>query len=134
MSADEARLLELLDAQTAAWAAGDGVAFAATFTEDADFVSVIGEFVRGRALLAEVMQQGFDGFMKGTRLSPPRETTIRFPAPDVALLVTDGVCVLRDGANTCRPEDLSIQTRTAVRVNGQWLFTSFQNTRIRSAP
>ncbi|MCP2298488.1 conserved hypothetical protein [Nocardia amikacinitolerans] len=134
MSADEARLLELLDAQTAAWAAGDGVAFAATFTEDADFVSVIGEFVRGRARLAEVMQQGFDGFMKGTRLSSPRETTIRFPAPDVAVLVTNGVCVLRDGANTCRSEDLSIQTRTAVRVNGQWLFTSFQNTRIRSAP
>lgn len=134
MSADETRLLEQLDAQTAAWAVGDGVAFAATFTEDADFVSVIGEFVRGRELLAEVMQQGFDGFMKGSRLSSPRETTIRFPAPDVAVLVTDGVCVLRDGANTCRPEDLSIQTRTAVRVNEEWLFTSFQNTRIRSAP
>ncbi|MET8776227.1 SgcJ/EcaC family oxidoreductase [Nocardia sp. NPDC004654] len=133
-TADEGRLLELLAAQAAAWAAGDGVAFAATFTEDADFVSVIGEFVRGRAELAEVMQQGFDGFMKGTRLSSPREATIRFPAPDVAVLVTNGVCVLRDGANTCRPEDLSIQTRIAVRENGEWLFTSFQNTRIWRAP
>ncbi|TQM25845.1 SgcJ/EcaC family oxidoreductase [Nocardia bhagyanarayanae] len=133
-TADRARLLDLLAAQSTAWAAGDGAAFAATFTEDADFVSVIGEFVRGRARLAEVMQEGFDGFMKGTRLSTPRQTTIRFPAPDVAVLVTNGVCVLRDAANTSRPEDLSIQTRTAVRVNGEWLFTTFQNTRVRSAP
>lgn len=130
-SGDRAALLALERAQAAAWAAGDGAAFAATCTEDVDFVSVIGEFIRGRSELAKVMQDGFDGFMKGTRWSEPREVTIRFPAPDLAVMVTNGVCVLRDGAETCRPEDLSIQTRTAVKADGSWLFTSFQNTRIR---
>ncbi|WP_194835103.1 SgcJ/EcaC family oxidoreductase [Nocardia sp. XZ_19_369] len=130
-TADEAELSRLLADQAAAWAAGDGAAFAATFTPDADFVSVIGEFIRGRAELAAVMQEGFDGFMKGTRLSDPETTTIRFPTPDVAVMVTSGVCVLRPGMEGCRPEDLSVQTRVAVRCAGEWLFTIFQNTRIR---
>ncbi|NEW40127.1 SgcJ/EcaC family oxidoreductase [Nocardia cyriacigeorgica] len=129
-SVDERALRELLTAQCAAWAAGDGSAFAATFTDDADFVSVIGEFIQGRRELASVMQEGFDGFMRGTRLSEPERITLRFPTPDTAVLVTYGVCVLRDGAQVCRPEDLSVQTRTAVRTADGWLFTTFQNTRI----
>ncbi|MFI9403785.1 SgcJ/EcaC family oxidoreductase [Nocardia sp. NPDC052316] len=130
-TADEAKLLRLLATQSAAWAAGDGAAFAATFTPDADFVSVIGEFIRGRTELAAVMQEGFDGFMQGTRLSDPETTAIRFPTPDVAVMVTSGVCVLRSGRAGCRPEDLSVQTRVALRCAGEWLFTTFQNTRIR---
>jgi uncharacterized protein (TIGR02246 family) len=133
-SADETALVHLLNQQADAWAAGDGAAFATTFTEDADFVSVIGEFIRGRAELTQVMQEGFDGFMNGTRLSDPQQITIRFPAPDTAVMVTYGVCVLRHGADVCKPEDLSIQTRIAVKSEGRWLFTSFQNTRIRQQP
>lgn len=127
---DRAALTRLLDEQAAAWQAGDGAAFAATFTEDAHFVSVVGELISGRASLAAVMQEGLDGFMKNTRWSSPRHITIRFPTHDTAVMVTDGVCVLRDGARTCREEDLSIQTRGAVKAGGRWLFTSFQNTRI----
>ncbi|WP_245649488.1 SgcJ/EcaC family oxidoreductase [Nocardia shimofusensis] len=132
--AARAVLLQLVEQQAAAWAAGDGAAFAATFTADADFVSVIGEFIQGRAPLAEVMQEGFDGFMKGTRLSRPRTVSVRFAAPDVAVVVTEGVCVLRGDAAECRPEDLSVQTRVAVRHADTWLFTSFQNTRIKQFP
>ncbi|MFD0362622.1 SgcJ/EcaC family oxidoreductase [Nocardia sp. GCM10030253] len=131
---DREALIDLAGKQADAWEAGDGHAFAATFTEDADFVSVIGEFIQGRTYLGQVMQQGFDGFMKGTRLSEPEVTTIRFPAPDVAVMVTSGVWVIRPDADEERPENLSIQTRTAVRENDTWLFTSFQNTRILPNP
>jgi uncharacterized protein (TIGR02246 family) len=131
---DDNALIELARTQADAWEAGDGTAFAATFTEDADFVSVIGEFIQGRTELGEVMQQGFDGFMKGTRLSKPKVTTIRFPAPGVAVMITSGVWVIRSDADEERPERLSIQTRTAVRRDGTWLFTSFQNTRIAPNP
>ncbi|WP_229740136.1 SgcJ/EcaC family oxidoreductase [Nocardia rhizosphaerihabitans] len=126
--ADAAAVRQLLATQSAAWAAGDGTAFAATFTEDADFVSVIGEFIQGRAELATVMQEGFDGFMHGTRLSDPERTTVRFPAADLAVLVTYGVSVLRP--DTTVPPTRTAQIRTAVRTGGRWLFTSFQNTRI----
>ncbi|MEV6276398.1 SgcJ/EcaC family oxidoreductase [Nocardia sp. NPDC051832] len=130
---DETAVLELLRTQMDAWAAGDGAAFAATFTPDADFVSVIGEFIRGRAELATVMQEGFDGFMKGTRMAEPDTRTIRFPTPDTAVLVTVGDKPMPPGA-AAPPEARSVQTRVAVRANGTWLFTTFQNTRISQFP
>jgi uncharacterized protein (TIGR02246 family) len=131
---DKEAITDLARKQADAWAAGDGAAFAATFTEDTDFVSVIGEFIQGRTSLGRAMQEGFDGFMKGTRLSAPEVTTFRFPTPDVAVVVTSGVWVIRPDADEERPEDLSIQTRIAVRDNDTWLFTSFQNTRILPHP
>ncbi|MEV0762627.1 SgcJ/EcaC family oxidoreductase [Nocardia sp. NPDC050435] len=130
---DETAVLALLRAQMDAWAAGDGAAFAATFTADADFVSVIGEFVRGRAELATVMQEGFDGFMKGTRMAEPDTTTLRFPLPDVAVLVTVGDRPMPPG-EPAPPDARSVQTRVAVRAEGNWLFTTFQNTRISRFP
>ncbi|GAB2633953.1 SgcJ/EcaC family oxidoreductase [Nocardia goodfellowii] len=130
---DETSVLALLRAQMDAWAAGDGAAFAATFTPDADFVSVIGEFVRGRTELATVMQAGFDGFMKGTRMAEPDSCTIRFPTPDTAVLVTVGDRPMPPG-EPAPPGARSVQTRVAVRTKGTWLFTTFQNTRISEFP
>jgi uncharacterized protein (TIGR02246 family) len=129
--ADEAAVADLERRQVDAWGR-DGAAFAATFTEDADFVDVVGGHLRGRKAIAESLQAGFDTFMAGTRLSEPRQRTVRFPAPDVAVVVTSGNCVLRDGESSCRPEDLSIQTRVAVKRDGRWLLTAFQNNRIRA--
>ncbi|MBX9387478.1 SgcJ/EcaC family oxidoreductase [Streptomonospora halotolerans] len=130
-AAAEERLRGLVAAQQRAWEAGDGPAFAATFTEDADFVAVDGSHIRTRAGIAAAMQEGFDTFMKDTRLTDPRTWHIRFAGPDVAVVVTGGVCVLWPGAKTGRPQDLSIQTRVAVREGGTWLFTTFQNGRMR---
>ncbi|NNH71493.1 SgcJ/EcaC family oxidoreductase [Nocardia uniformis] len=127
----ETELVTLLRAQADAWAAGDGKAFAATFTPDADFVSVIGEFIRGREELAQVIQEGLDGFMKGTRWSEPLTRTIRFPTPDTAVMVTITPRPAKPGVNS---EERSIQTRVAVRTNGTWLFTSFHNTHIQQFP
>ncbi|MFC4372552.1 SgcJ/EcaC family oxidoreductase [Nocardia halotolerans] len=130
---DETAILTLLRTQMDAWAAGDGTAFAATFTPDADFVSVIGERIQGRTELATVMQEGFDGFMRGTRMAEPETTTLRFPAPNVAVLVTVGDRPMLPGT-TAPPDTRSVQTRVAMRHNGTWLFTTFQNTRISQFP
>ncbi|ASO21240.1 uncharacterized protein (TIGR02246 family) [Actinoalloteichus hoggarensis] len=119
----------LLQRQVDSWAR-DGAAFADTFTEEADFVAVDGSHLRSRAEIAESLQEGFDGFMAGTRMSQARERTIRFPLPDVAVVVTSGVCVLRPGEQECAPEALSIQTRHAVKRDGRWLFTTFHNSRM----
>ncbi|WP_019202860.1 SgcJ/EcaC family oxidoreductase [Tsukamurella sp. 1534] len=128
---DRAQLDELERRQTEAWGR-DGAAFAATFTEDADLVDVMGGHYRGRGAIEETMSEGFATFMAGTRQSPPVERTVEFVSPDIAVIVTSGNCVLREGQTRCRPEDLSIQTKTAVRQGGEWLFRTFQNTRIRS--
>lgn len=76
------------------------------------------------------MTQGFATFMANTRLSQPETRTTEFVSPDVAVVISRGNCVLRDGQQECRPEDLSIQTKVAVRQDGRWLYRTFQNTRI----
>lgn len=125
----EKQLRALLHAQVEAWAAADGAAFADTFTEDAVFVSVIGEYIPGRANIAAAMQEGLNGFMKGTRMPEPEVLNVRFPAPDTAILITrSGRPLPQD--TTPDPDKKSIQTRIAVRHQGQWLFSSSQNTRI----
>ncbi|KAA5834313.1 SgcJ/EcaC family oxidoreductase [Saccharopolyspora hirsuta] len=128
---DRAALDQLERQQVQAWGT-DGAAFAATFTEDADFVDVMGGHLRGRAAIAESLQHGFDTFMAGTRMSAPRERSVQFVSDDVAVVVNSGNCVLQPGARECRAEDLSIQTKVAVRQDGRWLFRTFQNTRIRT--
>lgn len=130
--ADEAELERLERQQTLAWA-HDGGAFAATFTEDADFVDVMGGHVHGRAAISKSLQEGFDTFMAGTRMSAPETRTVEFVSPDVAVVITSGNCILRPGMRECRPEDRSIQTKVAVRQDGRWLFRTFQNTRIHPA-
>lgn len=126
----EQAVLALLRRQMDAWAAGDGAAFAATFTRDCDFVSVIGEFIRGRAELAVEMQRGFDGFMHGTRLADPLLRTLRFPTPETAVLIT--MTPRPAPPDTPAGPERSIQTRVAVCEAGRWLFTSFHNTPVRA--
>ncbi|TDD50957.1 SgcJ/EcaC family oxidoreductase [Saccharopolyspora elongata] len=129
--ADMAALERLEQQQADSWG-HDGAAFAATFTESADFVDVMGGHLHGRDAIAKSLQDGFDTFMAGTRMSASRERHVEFVSPGLAVVINSGNCVLQPGATECRAEDLSIQTKVAVKQDGQWLFQTFQNTRIRS--
>ncbi|NEW50479.1 SgcJ/EcaC family oxidoreductase [Nocardia cyriacigeorgica] len=126
-------LRALLHAQIEAWAAADGAAFADTFTEDAVFVSVFGEYIRGRGPIAATVQEGLNGFMKGTRMLEPEVLNLHFPVPDTAILITRSGRPVPPGT-TPDPDEKSIQTRVAVCSRGHWLFSSFQNTRIGGFP
>lgn len=128
---DVAELDALLRRQESAWA-HDAVEFAETFTADADFVAVDGTHLRTRSEIADSLHEGFTGFMAGTRMAAPRARTIRFPSQDCAVMVTSGTGILQPGEDTVRDDALSIQTRTAVRQDGRWLFTTFHNSRIWS--
>ncbi|MBF6340128.1 hypothetical protein IU450_30195 [Nocardia abscessus] len=80
--ADEADLVRLLDAQRAAWAAGGGPAFAATFTADADFFSVIGEFIVLRPGSDECRPRPGHGVSRQRLPSRPRAgNSLRTPPP-----------------------------------------------------
>ena len=126
---DVAELDALLRRQEVAWAQ-DAIGFAETFTADADFIAVNGEHLRSRSEIADSLQEGFTGFMAGTRMSSPRDRTVRFPLPDFAIIITSGVGIIQPGEHTVSDDALSIQTRTAIQQNGQWLFTSFHNSRM----
>lgn len=128
-AADEAAIRGLHGQVLAGWNEASGDAFAAPFSDDADFVGFDGSVTRGRKRIAGAHQELFDKWLKGTRLVEER-TTVRFLGGDVALVVSVGGTVMR-GKSEPAPERDSIQTLVATRKADGWEFVSFQNTRIR---
>ncbi|GAA3099735.1 SgcJ/EcaC family oxidoreductase [Streptosporangium carneum] len=126
---DVRQIRELLDRMTEAWNAGDATAYAAQFTEDADYITFFGMHVKGRAAIEEGHRALFDGPLKGSRLTGGTGETalsIRFLRPDVALVISTGNSSLGEKPD---PSRNSVITLTAVRQPDAWRFTSLQNTR-----
>ncbi|WP_244221971.1 SgcJ/EcaC family oxidoreductase [Corallococcus exercitus] len=119
------RLLRLYEC----WNQGDAQAYAACFTEDVDYVAFDGSHIRGRQANAEAHQALFDGVLRGSTLDGEVKS-LRFLAPDVALIHTEGVVKLRWQRKAPKGRR-SIQTTVAVKREGVWYFTAFQNTRIQ---
>jgi uncharacterized protein (TIGR02246 family) len=134
---DEMAISALLQALVEAWGRGDGEAFGAVFTEDADYVAFNGYHMKGRQQIAAVHQQLFDTVLKGTRLgggdATGSATTLRFLTPDVALFHSSGG-VRWPGQEKASAEQNSVQTFVLVKQDGQWRITAFQNTRIQPLP
>lgn len=125
----EKEIRHLFDALLGDWARGDGEAYGSRFTEDADYVAFDGTHTRGRADISSSHQELFDRWLKGSRLTG-RILSVKFQAPDVALLHATGGTVMR-GRTVPSPERDSIQTLVAVRRDGVWRFAAFHNSRVR---
>ena len=125
-AAGDAAVRALVDDLLAAWGRGDGHAYGALFTDDADYVAFDGSRTVGREAIASSHQRLFDTWLKGTRLVGQVEG-VRFLAPDVALVLATGA-TLMPGKN--RPVRPSIQTLVAVKRDGDWRFAAFHNTRV----
>jgi uncharacterized protein (TIGR02246 family) len=123
VSAISALLQELLDG----WNRGSGTAFAAPFTEDADFVAFDGTHYKGRSTIASSHQVLFDQWLKGTRLVG-KVRSVRFLTPEVALMHAIGGTVMA-GQSDLEPERNSVQTMVVTRQNGAWRIATFQNSR-----
>jgi uncharacterized protein (TIGR02246 family) len=126
---DEAAVRALYQQMMDAWDAGSGDRFAAPFASDGDFVAFDGVHFRRREQIAAFHQQLFDKWMKGSCLVGSVET-VRFVAPDVAVVHAVGNTVMR-GKSRPAPERESIQTLVAVREQGAWRLAAFHNTRVR---
>src|SRR4051812_44180651 len=110
-AADIAALRDLFTRVHEAWGRADAEAFGAAFTEDADYVIYIGTHYRGQRKIVEVHRALWARFLKGSRLHGVI-TDIRFPAPDVAVILSRGA-VLR--WRRSRPHTNKVQTFVAVR-------------------
>lgn len=111
------------------WGRGDGEAYGSRFTDDADYVAFDGSHTRGRSDIAASHQQLFDKYLKGTRLTG-RIESVKFLSPDTALVHAVGATLMR-GKTRPSPERDSIQTLVAVRMDGEWRFAAFHNSRVR---
>jgi uncharacterized protein (TIGR02246 family) len=127
-SAEEAAIRDLFRQLLDDWGRGDGYAYGSRFTEEADYVAFEGTHTRGRQEIASSHQELFDKWLKGTKLVGGIES-VRFLSPEVALVHATGSTIF-PGEDKPRPSRDSIQTLVAVKRDGAWIFTAFQNSRI----
>ncbi|MFC7383716.1 SgcJ/EcaC family oxidoreductase [Sphaerisporangium rhizosphaerae] len=112
--------------QADAWSKGDGKAYAATYTPDADFVNVTGEHLRTSAEIGEKFQRYLHAQLAHSRIVTLEEK-IDLVSPTVAFIIRKG-CVHFGAENKCRPNTVSYNTSVVVKKSGQWLVRSFHNT------
>ncbi|WP_068622269.1 SgcJ/EcaC family oxidoreductase [Paenibacillus tuaregi] len=111
-----------------AWDRGDGEAYGACFTEDADYVTFQGEHLQGRKAIADTHQELWNSVLRGSALEGEIKK-IRFITPEIAIFHGLGVVKLRWQKTAPKKRD-SINTNIAVKQNGEWKIAAFQNSRI----
>ncbi|MEU8271408.1 SgcJ/EcaC family oxidoreductase [Sphaerisporangium sp. NPDC049002] len=124
-----AALARLWQRQADAWAHGNGMAYAATYTTDADFVNVTGDHLRTRNEIGTKFQRYLGNQLKNSRIHTLEEK-IHLLSPSTAFIIRKG-CVFFGSERTCHPNTLSWNTSIAVKQSGQWLIRSFHNTLVR---
>lgn len=133
---DAAALQRLAQDQAEAWNRGDAAAWSQAFTDDADFVNILGGVFTGRQEIERRHAVIFSGFFKGSR----NRVTIRrlaFPAPDLAILDTDqevtGYAALPPGVRPTRADGALVTHMKYVvqRQQGVWKILSGQNTDVK---
>jgi uncharacterized protein (TIGR02246 family) len=134
-SADTKAILDVEARWQEGWNRHDISALADLFTDDADFVTVIGRWCHGKkdfydyhVRLHQVMFK--DSIWKTTN------TQIRFLRPDVAIVhVNWGITGDRNADGTPREKSRDgIFTQVMVKQNGQWKINASQNTNIETVP
>jgi uncharacterized protein (TIGR02246 family) len=109
------------------WNTHDGTAFAAPFAEDADYVVINGQRIRGRQIIDEGHQQIFDTVYKGSR-NRGTIASIRFLRDDVAVAHVQWHLLYSQDDTTQEHDAMS--TLVLLKENDRWQVTTFQNTRI----
>lgn len=112
----------------AAWAGNDADAFADVFTEDGTLILPGDVFLTGRDQIRAFMKTGYAGPYKGTRVTGEPQA-VKVLGPDSALIITKGG-VLMPGESEVSAEQLIRATWVLKRVDGTWMLTAYQNTRV----
>jgi uncharacterized protein (TIGR02246 family) len=135
---DEAGLKSLFQDQEAAWNRGDGVAFAAAFAEDSDFINVRGDLFHGRTMIAARHAAILAGPLKESHntISIRTITAVR---TDLVIVETEHSTSdfhsLPPGIVATTPGILKTRmTYVAKRQNGKWSIVFAQNTAVASTP
>jgi len=111
------------------WDDGNGKGYGDLFAKQAQYITFLGNRLIGREQIADTHQKLFDGALKGSKM----QINIRH----IHFLTENSVYIITTGAVNPNPDKKvkenrkSIQTLTAIKEDGQWIFSSFQNTRIQ---
>ena len=110
-----------------AWNAMDGAAFAAPFAEDADFVNILGEHVRGRERVAAGHVGIFRSIYAGSTVDMKLER-VRLLRPDVALAHVHSILDVPQGLLAGR--HVARFSMVLTRGARGWEIAAFHNTRM----
>ena len=127
---DEAAIRQIVQQVQDGWNSGDGDAFAAPFAEDADYVVVHGQHVKGRAAIASGHQHIFDTIYRGSSNTFTVED-VRFIRPDVALAHVHHHLKLQEPVTWPTGEVVrGAQARSTwvlTKNDGEWSIAAFHN-------
>jgi uncharacterized protein (TIGR02246 family) len=123
-AADQAAVAALTQRVIAAWAYGDGDAFADVFVEEGTMI-LPGLFKKGREEIRAYLKEAYQGPYKNTQVTG-RPLDLRFFGPDAGILITQGG-VLAPGENEVSDEQAIRATWTVVKRDGQWKLAAYQN-------
>jgi uncharacterized protein (TIGR02246 family) len=126
-AADEAVIRENVKQMVAGWNTKSGALFATPFAEDADYVVINGNHIKGRVEIEQGHQRIFDTVYKDTTLTL-EVRQIRFLRPDVAVVHVNGH---RDGPAKDQTQG-AIMTMVMTKEKQGWKIAAFQNTAIVS--
>lgn len=129
---DETDIRAVAGRLSGAWTRNDASAFAAEFTEDAEYIGFDGTHATGRDGIAVGYRRLFDGPLKDTSLTSELKE-IRFLGPDVAL--ARGASSIRlPWQATMQPRRMTQQTVVLVRHLDRWQIAALHSSRIRQLP
>jgi uncharacterized protein (TIGR02246 family) len=126
-TADEDAIRAIHQRMIDAWNTGDAAAFAAPFTDDADFIAFEGTHLKGRREIASFHQQIFDTVVKGTRLQGEVKF-VRFLSPVLAVMHS-GVRVTLQRQTEASPSRDSMQLTVVAKRGGEWRGEGLMNAR-----
>ena len=132
-AADEAAIVEIETRYNDAWNRHDPAGMVESLTDDGQFVTVNGVWIKTRAEFLSLMQRlhGADGPFR-TSSRETLEMQVRLLAPDIAMVHSrfrvsgdvedDGNAVAREG----------VGIRVVRKVSGRWRTVAVQNTDVRN--
>lgn len=124
---DEVSIRQLVNHLTEAWNHHDGIAFGQPFREDAEYRVVWGNKIVGREAIAQGHQWLFTNHYAQSRLESTIDV-IRFLRSDVVYIETIFQlhnATMPDGSPY--PFEKAIVAMTAVKENGEWAISTFNN-------
>jgi uncharacterized protein (TIGR02246 family) len=110
-----------------AWNAGDGAAFAAPFTDDADFIAWEGTHLQGRQEIAAFTQRVFDTVVTGSRLEGEVQF-VRLLSPVCAVMHSVVRMAFRGQTATSLSRD-SMELTVVTKRDGAWRGEGLLNAR-----
>jgi uncharacterized protein (TIGR02246 family) len=124
-AADEAAIRENVKQLASGWNTKSGAVFATPFAEDADYVVINGNYIKGRVAIEQGHQRIFDTVYKDTTLTLEVKQ-IRFLRPDVAVVHVSG---RREGPAK-DDTHAAMMTMVMTKEKQGWKIAAFQNTSV----